>query len=333
MRKVLNVLMMVMIFASAAAFAAETTDPWSINLSFSTSGASDVMEVTIGEGDASEMLKPPPLPGQLVTGDPADAIINAYAYVRSTQRKVAKSILAPDAESTARVWEIQVEAEETGSVYVTPDLTNKSADANVKYLLIDSETGVARNLVDDLVDGKVEAYSSTGVTKTLYAMAGTSETYAIVDPSGSVIGQAPSREIDNLTDFSGVDVYVNGSKIGSTDTEGGFTVSGLAAMSGSQTVMLDGEYMLPSKAMADVTDGVTIFTLKNVRRCDFNNDNTICDFDDFKILKKAYKKRDGEGKDPITGFEYDADADANGDGYIDFSDFKVLKKYYKQTAD
>lgn len=324
MKKTLAITVVLMFVAVSGAFALGTEDNWSIKLTFSTTSSSDLLPVEVGVGAAaSEMLKPPPLPGMAETGNSEDAVVNAI--VRSTQRDAAISILDADSQTASAImWELQVSTEESGQVSVTPDLSNMSSNGKMKYFLIDADTGAKTELTTS--GTPIAIFTSSGAPKTLFAMAGTTEAYAIAKSDGTILGAAKIG-VDDVTDHSGVGVYLDGSNSSSavTATDGTYTVTGLSQS--DHTVKLDGTCMLPSTVTVTVpSSGYSSAPITDLRKCDFDDLNDKCYFNDFKVLKLAYKSSAGDDN-------FNACADANGDGQVNFTDFKVLKLNYNQVAD
>jgi len=317
-----------LICVSGVTFSAGTADNWSATLQFSTNNTADLLPVKIGEStSATEMLKPPPLPGMADTSSADDAIVNAY--VRSASRQTATSILTADASKPAKLWEMQVDVEEPNAdVYVTPTLTD--AYGLYKISIIDADTGARTVLTTGGQKVKVFTSGASGANKTLYAMAGTSQTFAIAKSDGSVIGGTAigGCSLDACSYRSGINIYLDGSNnpTATTGTGGTFTISSLTA--GSHPIKFDGDYMLASSGTLTVpTSGTSATAVLDLRAGDAVEDaNNTIDFQDLKCLKKVYKT-----SNPVCdlGGSVTGDADFDLNGTVDFNDLKILKLNYK----
>ncbi|MEW6202227.1 MAG: hypothetical protein AB1546_09645 [bacterium] len=327
----------VFLLMCGSAFSVGTADNWSVTLQFSTENTADLLPMQIGESTAAtEMLKPPPLPGMADTGIADDALVNAY--IRSASRQTATSILTADTTAPAKLWEIQVDVEEgSAQVSVTPTLTDFYDAYNLA--LIDADTG-------DVIDlkgkgGQKVAVFTSGASgsndKTLYVLAGTSQTFAIAKSDGTVLGAAavggcslPDEEDNAKCQFrADVKVYLDGSNTptGTTGSDGTFDLSGISA--GDHAIRIDADNMLASAGTLTVpTSGTAAIAVSDLRGGDANNDGTI-GFEDLKCLKKLYKQDSGGICDLGDGKTGNADFDLNG--AVEFYDLKILKKYYKQT--
>lgn len=334
MKKQFTIIMIavfVLAFAGMSARAAGTADNWSLKLTFSTSYNTDLLPVTVGESSAAtQLLKPPPLPGFNETGLDADAVVNAYVNT-AARKQAAKEIDVKDAAAAGRAWLVKVDVEKAGAVKVKPDMTGFFS--GYYATLLDPDNGQRINLNEVASGQDVTAFTATAPgSKTLILLAGQNQTVAVAKGT-EVTGFVTTSGVDALP--SGVGVYVDGSNTaaGTTDANGKFTVT---LGSGVHTIQMRAPMKLSTSGSitvpADGSDGSPVVMTDMYPGdfcCDLNGDygtgDGVIEGSDFGHFKKAYGKATGQDG-------YNAAMDFNNDGVIDGTDFAIFKRGYGKTG-
>jgi len=300
----------------AFAFAAGTVDNWHAELTFSTTNKTDMFPIRVGEGSAAtELLKPPPMPGMSLTGNSEDAVVNGY--VLTTDAKIAaRSIQLKDANEPGRIWPVRIEVEEPGAVFMTADLSqfHPTYDLSViipstKQLISFSNQNERKQIFTATEAGENTVFIMAGKTKTFFASDG-----------NDAFGAVRLAKINVMKE--GVDVTVAG-KSDTTDENGMFEISGLSA--GNHTVRLDSKYILGSEFTVTVSGtGTYARMVDDLYAGDFNDDGKIS-IADLGPLKLCF----GLGAATVVSVNNEsyscANTDVNGDGNITMQDFSVLK--------
>jgi len=300
---------------------AGTQEDWSVKLSFFTQNSQDLLPITIGEGASEkETMKPPPMPGKAVTNNADDAIVNAYVKVAG--KKAAESVEQADATLPGRVWPVEINVEEgSATVSVSGDFSNYFGGYN--YFIMDLDNGQRIEIPHDNSPVQVYTTGATGGVKTLYVMAGTSETMAAVIDNKLMGGiKVPGRNSGKL---GSLNVSIKGTaNTTTTDDNGFFTLSGISP--GTYTIRADGPNLLATEGTLTVgADGSAAVVLEDALSGDINED-TVCDITDFVLLKKCYGKDIEEGDcGQIVSLEA---SDFNKDGVVDITDFVLMKKAF-----
>ena len=315
MKKTLITCMAVLVlaaFAATTAHAEATADNWSVKLTFSTSNTSDLLPITVGEGASSrEVMKPPPMPGQSVTNNPDDAIVNAY--IRSSSKKAAESVEAADTTLPGRVWPVDVNVEEgSAAVTVTADLTDMYDGYDLSIII--PTTGERIPITQSNVPVSLFSSDADGGVATVYVMAGSSNTFVVSDGEKVLGGvDIPGREAGKL---GGVTVEIKGSgQSVTTDSNGMFEFSTLSP--GTYTIRADGPNLLATEGTLTISaDGSVAVAMKDATPGDITDDGSI-DVMDFLPFKKCFGQM-AEGAC--------LDTDLNLDGGVDVQDFLLIKK-------
>jgi len=322
MRKALVVTIGLMIATawSVNALAVGSPGNWYADLTFSTSNSTDYYPIRIGESSAAiNLLKPPPMPGMALTGNPADAIVNAYVLT-SSAKQAARSIEIPSSTAPGKVWAIQVQVEEAGAdVNMKADLKEFNW-SEYKLSVINPDTGEIVSFTTDGQKQKIFTAVTAGV-KTVYVMASKSQSF-VAAIGGKMFGSA---KIMNVGAAKGASIYdVNQSTtnpIATVDDNGSFSIESLSV--GQHVLRIDALRAVGSEVTVDVTaDGASPFAINDLFPGDFNDDGKIS-LQDIMALKKTYNKRTG---DP----DYKVECDINGDGVVSILDLMKMKPGYNK---
>jgi hypothetical protein len=301
----------------AFAFAAGTVDNWHAELTFSTTNKTDMFPIRVGEGSAAtELLKPPPMPGMSLTGNSEDAVVNGY--VLTTDAKVAaRSIQLKDAGEPGRIWPVRIEVEEPGAVYMTADLAQFHPTYDLSIIVPSTKRLISFSTHNE----RKQIFTATEAGEnTIFVMAGKTKTFFASD-GNDAFGAVRLAKINVMKE--GVKVYVNGVEKDVTDANGMFEISGLSA--GNHTVRLDSKYILGSQFTVTVSGtGTYARMVDDLYAGDFNDDGKIS-IADLGPLKLCF----GLGAETIVTVNSEsytcANTDVNGDGNITMQDFSVLK--------
>ncbi len=324
MKKIFLMTMAVLFTVSwtSLVMATGTTGNWKAKLTFSTSsGKTDSKEIEIGEGESVVTeLKPPHLPSITTTGQPDDAVINAYVVVpnaSSDARAALRDIQMPEEAKPGKVWATEVYTEETGvKVFLDVDM----ADFNTKdytFTVLVPETGDIKTFSNMLK--KQELYTTES--------AGTRTVYVIASESLTLISSTPTK-VTGAVRAAGqfmaknVKIYDNGSEIAVTNEDGVFTTAAPLSV-GSHKIRVDADYILGSETDVEVTaDGVAPIVLEDIYPGDINNDGKIT-INDLAMIKAkgCWLTKSGD-----TAFQ--SVCDVNGDGKVNMTDLQVLKLGY-----
>ncbi len=315
---------------SVTSNAAGTENAWSIDLTLSTTNSSDLLAITVGEGQsAAEQLKPPPLPGMSDTGssDPTDAVVNAYV-VTSAAREASRSIAKVDTDAPAHVWAIDVDTEETGvPLSLEIDASELYSKYDVTVVDADNQTITEFESSDFDTNHKAskQVVASTKSTQRLYVVVGENQTFA-VESDGTMFGaarlSAPGR-------VAGVEVKLLDSsctQVGSTATtnaDGIFTMPSITA-TGKHYLHFDKQYAVGSECEIDITGtGASTTACRDVYAGDFSDDGAINALDLAK-MKPAYGK-------PSSDPNYNVLYDITADDVINALDLARMKPAYGST--
>ncbi len=303
----------------AFAFAAGTVDNWHAELTFSTTNKTDMFPIRVGEGSAAtELLKPPPMPGMSLTGNSEDAVVNGY--VLTTDSKIAaRSIQIKDATEPGRIWPVRIEVEEPGAVFMTADLSQFHPTYDLSIIVPSTKELISFSTHNER---KQIFTAAEAGENTVFVMAGRTKTFFASD-GNDAFGAVRLAKINVMKE--GIEIYVNGSPKGSTDASGMFELTDLS--SGNHTVRLDAEYIIGSEFTVTVSNtGTYARMVDDLYSGDFNNDGKIS-IHDLHPFKKCYGTTTGTVEWNDNHCE---NSDVNGDGEITIHDFSVLKAGFEK---
>ncbi len=283
--------------AMAAQAGTGTETNWSASLLFSTQpsgGAAgtevkDLMPIVVGQGPvATELLKPPSLPGKNITNSDDDARVNAY-IVTEDSKKAARSLSLASAATNGKAWAIDVEVEQTGTdLYVEVDPSSFYNGYTFTVVNPDTKELTSFTTAEMATTTKKKVATNVAAKTTIVVVAGTSQTFAVSNGT-SVFGTAARK---GGAPQSGIGIYV-GKIPGEGVTPDAITdstgVYSLALSSGTYKIRMDKDYYLGTECDSiTVSDaGSSTVVCGDIYAGDFNNNGSINALD-IAVLAKVY---------------------------------------------